>query len=128
MIATHRVKDSTDKTVGFIIDNHFYTDYDVKENISLVENVEILDDGVLSVKKEIPVVGYKQAVILPKYRTIVEENPFDRDIQGQLEKWRKRSDHKVLQVEGTRQIGKTTELKKFAYKNYEYVMKKYMVM
>ena len=50
------------------------------------------------------------------------KNPFVRDIQRDLEEWRQDKNHGVLQLEGARQIGKTTELLKFAYKNYEYVL------
>ena len=122
MIATHRVKNSKDNTIGFIIDKHFYTNYAIRENINIIENITVLKNGILRTKKELPVVDYKQAVIIPKYKALVAENPFDRDIQKQLEKWRNRTDHNVLQLDGSRQIGKTTELKKFAYKNYEFVI------
>lgn len=45
-----------------------------------------------------------------------------RDIQADLEEWKQEKNHGVLQLEGSRQIGKTTELLKFAYRNYEYVL------
>ena len=36
--------------------------------------------------------------------------------------WKRFNSDKVLQVEGARQVGKTTEIKKFAYNNYEQVI------
>jgi hypothetical protein len=57
---------------------------------------------------------------MPLYKKLVKENPFERDIQKQLKAWKINPSHKVLQLEGSRQIGKTTELRKFAYSNYEY--------
>lgn len=39
-----------------------------------------------------------------------------------MAEWKANKLHKVLQLEGPRQIEKTTELLKFAYKNYEYVI------
>ena len=46
MLATHRVKDSRGDTIGFIIDNNFYADYIVKENINYIENLKLLKNGV----------------------------------------------------------------------------------
>ena len=49
---------------------------------------------------------------------LTAENPFVRDVQGELSGWKNDRSHKVLQLEGARQIGKTAELKKFACSNY----------
>ena len=122
MLATHRVKDSRGDTIGFIIDKNFYADYTVKENINYIENLKLLKNAVISTDKELPEADYKTAVNKQKYKKLVKENPFVRDIQTEFIKWKKRKNHKVLQLEGSRQIGKTTELLKFAYKHYEYVI------
>ncbi len=122
MVATHRVKDSTKTIIGFIINSTFYTDYYIRNNIQYIDNLSLTEDDAIKAEKELPQVDYKTYVNESKYHNIVKENPFVRDIQKDLMKWKKDSSHKVLQLEGSRQIGKTTELKKFAYSNYEYVV------
>lgn len=122
MIASYRVKDSKGNTVGFIIDNTFYTDYKVKENISLIDNLSIIKNGIIKATKSLPEVSYKDFYNKEVYAKLKKENPFKRDIQKELIAWKNNKLHKVLQLEGTRQIGKTTELLKFAYKYYEYVI------
>ncbi len=122
MIATHRVKDSNGKTIGFIIDDTFYVDYYIKKNIQYIDNLSLTKNDIIKANEELPEVDYKRYVNKKEYESIVKNNPFIRDIQKDLMKWKNDSSHKVLQLEGSRQIGKTTELKKFAYKNYEYVI------
>lgn len=41
-----------------------------------------------------------------------------RDIYKQLLDWKKRDSHKVLELRGARQVGKTYILNKFAQENY----------
>lgn len=122
MTATHRVVDSDGSTVGFMVNQEFHTDYDIRENIEYVDNLTLRENEIISEQKVLPVISYRQAVIKNEYQRIAEENPFERDIQKELEAWRQDQSHKVLQLEGSRQIGKTTELLKFAYGNYEYVI------
>ena len=122
MIATHRVKDSNGRTVGFIINDTFYTDYYIKSNIQYIENLKLIKNDVIRADRELPEVDYKTYVNRREYKNIVKKNPFIRDIQKDLMKWKNDLSHKVLQLEGSRQIGKTTELRKFAYKNYEYAI------
>lgn len=122
MVATYKVKDSTGKTAGFIINDTFYTDDYIKNNINYVDNLVLTENGVIKATKELPEVDYRTYVNEKEYSNIIKDNPFVRDIQNDLMKWKKDPSHKVLQLEGSRQIGKTTELKKFAYKNYEYVI------
>lgn len=50
------------------------------------------------------------------------EIELDRDIQEELVKWKNKRHQTVLQVEGPRQVGKTHEIKKFAYGNYQQVV------
>lgn len=50
------------------------------------------------------------------------EIELERDIQEQLMDWRKKRHQTVLQVEGPRQVGKTHEVCKFAYKYYKQVV------
>lgn len=122
MTATHRVVDSDGSTVGFMVNQEFHTDYDIRENIEYVDNLTLRENEIISEQKVLPVISYRQAVIKNEYQRIAEENPFEREIQKELEAWRQDQSHKVLQLEGSRQIGKTTELLKFAYGNYEYVI------
>lgn len=122
MIATHVVKDSSKKIVGFIVDEVFYADYRIKENIELVENLKVNENNMITTDSKLLEVDYKTALNKTKYERLVAENPFEREIQDEFKKWKNDKQHKVLQLEGARQIGKTTELLKFAYKNYEYVI------
>lgn len=51
MQATHRVKDSNNKTIGFIVDNTFFTDYFVAQNISSIDNLTITKNGIIRSKR-----------------------------------------------------------------------------
>lgn len=121
-IATHRVKDSKLNTIGFIIDGVFYTEYYVKQNIQYITNLTMAKSGIIRAKKELPEISYRTYTLNTIYNKLIINNPFKRDIQEELLKWKNSKNHAVLQLEGSRQIGKTTEIKKFAYKNYEYVI------
>jgi hypothetical protein len=122
MIATIRVKDDEDKTIGFIINNKFYNNYVVKKNIEQIENLKILKNGVIRSRKELPTATYKEAVNEYEYNRLIKYNPFIRDVQSDLLLWKRSFEHSVLQLEGPRQVGKTTELLKFAYTNYDLVI------
>ncbi len=122
MFATHIVKNADEETVGYLVDNVFYTDYYLKQNIELVENIAVDNTGRICSDKELPCLSYAAAVTGKAYHDMVLKNPFMRDIQADLEEWKQEKNHGVLQLEGSRQIGKTTELLKFAYRNYEYVL------
>ncbi len=122
MKATHLVKDSFNVVVGYLVDNVFYTDDYLKQNIDFVDNLGIDNAGRICFDKVLPSLSYTEAVTRKAYQDIVLRNPFTRDIQVDLEEWKQEKNHGVLQLEGSRQIGKTTELLKFAYKNYEYVL------
>lgn len=122
MKVTHRVKDSNMNTIGFIGENgQFYTDYIIKENIELVENLKYLSNGVFRADVELPIKSWVE-IMKTNFRKLNMEYPMIRDIQKDLLTWKKWPTRKILQLEGSRQIGKTTELKKFGYKYYEYVI------
>ncbi len=121
MLATHRVKDKTGETLGFIIDNIFYTEKEVRHSIQYIKNLDLLSNGVLRAKQKLLDMEYS-LVLEMIYREKCEKAPFKRNIQKDLEYWRKNGYLKVLQLGGSRQIGKTSELLKFAYKNYERVI------
>lgn len=46
----------------------------------------------------------------------------ERDVQNQLLEWKEKRHQTVLQVEGPRQVGKTHEVRKFAYTHYSQVI------
>ena len=122
MKAVRRVRDSGNNTVGFLLDDgNFYTLEMIKKNINVIENLTITKSGVIRSKHKLQIVMYK-AISRKIYTTLSKQNPFARDIQKDLLDWKNDPLHKVLQSEGSRQIGKTTELLKFGYKNYEYVI------
>lgn len=120
--ALYRVKDYNENLVGFIVDNSFYTDSYIRKNIDYIDNLSVLKNGVIRAKKKLKEVYYKDVVNIERYNRICKDNPFKRTIQDALLEWKKAKNHKVLQLWGSRQIGKTTELLKFAYKNYDYVV------
>lgn len=122
MFATHIVKDTDNEIVGYIVDDTFYTDYYLRQNIEFVDNLSLDTQGKIRSGRELPCLAYASVVTQKRYQEITAANPFVRDIQRDLEEWRQDENHGVLQLEGARQIGKTTELLKFAYKNYEYVL------
>lgn len=122
MKATHRVKDSSGNTAGFIIGGTFYLLYDVKSNIEIIDNLVLTSNDVVKAKRELPIINYKDVVSKYLYKRAYDKAPYFRDIQEELMVWKKNSMRRVLQLDGPRQSGKTSELLKFAYKNYDYTI------
>ena len=121
MIATHRVRDNN-KTIGFIVNGVFASNITIRQNIGLIDNLKITKNGVIKAKKRLHEVTYRDSVIRSLYNKLMKNNPFVRDIQKDLMHWKQDPEHGILQLEGARQIGKTTEILKFAYRNYKYVI------
>lgn len=119
--ATHRVTDSGNRTTGFIIDGNYTNYYDAVRNISLIDNLTLTPDGIRAEESELPVQSITD-VNQERYHRICAENPLVRDVQSELELWRQNWSSKVLYVSGARQTGKTTEIFKFVYKNYEQII------
>lgn len=119
--ATHRVKNSDNVTVGFMISGQFYNINSVKQGMNQISNLTQLKSGAIRASIKLPCIQYKD-LMRTRYKQILASNKFKRDIQTDLEYWRKNNYRQVLRLLGPRQIGKTTELLKFAYKNYEYVV------
>lgn len=119
--ATCTVKDSRGGTAGFIINGEFRRYYDVLRNIFLVDNLTADPGGIRAKDSELPVCGVTE-VNQGIYHSIRDENPLLRDVEGKLEKWKNHWNSYVLYVTGARQTGKTTEILKFAYKNYEQIL------
>lgn len=123
MKALYRVKNSDDKTVGFMLDNKKYVAYyNALRNISLIENLTSNRNGVIKSKKGILPILHIKDLHINEYKDLCRKNPLKRDVQNELEEWKQNWSEYVLYLTGARQIGKTTELKKFAYKNYEQVI------
>lgn len=125
MHATYRVKNSSDETVGFIVDNHFMNNTRVRESIGNIDNLRLLKNGVIRIKQNkqtLPNAQYVDIITRKQYKRIVKENPLKRDIADAFKKWKQSNYKYILQVKGARQIGKTTEILKFAYGNYENVL------
>lgn len=55
-------------------------------------------------------------------RFVKNEIELERDVQKVLIEWKSKRHGTVLQVEGPRQVGKTHEVKKFAYSHYQQVI------
>lgn len=56
------------------------------------------------------------------YNVLLDLAPFERDIQNVFYKWKNAKTRTILRLDGARQIGKTTEIFKFAYRNYTNVL------
>lgn len=126
MRVIQRVVDSAGKLAGYIVVNRnnqsaFINVYKARKNINNISNLRLLRNGALRLKSK---VSETTLISLNRNRLkhIVKNNPFKRDIQKDLTEWKNHKGHVVLEVQGARQIGKTTEVLKFAYSNYEYVI------
>ena len=125
MRAIKRVRNARQQTVGFICDDGtFYNNYNILKFINQIENLKSKNDGGFRADSELPVVTYKSLLSL-EHKRICKEKPLQRDIQKAFLDWKKHKtvfSNKALYVQGCRQSGKTTEIRKFAFKNYEYVI------
>lgn len=121
MKITHKVLDEG-RIAGYIIENKaFINKYNVKQNISFIENIKLLSDGELRLKESLPELQYSE-LVAAEYKRLDKQNPFKRDIQEKLYWWKRNWNHKIICIDGARQVGKTTEILKFAYGNYKYVI------
>lgn len=121
MTATHRVINSNNKTVGYIINNNFINMYNIRRRIDGIDNLRILSNNIIRADKKLPTITCRQ-LNNSRYQKLKKENPFKRDIQNTLKEWKNNPSKHVLEIKGARQIGKTTEILKFGYKNYENVI------
>lgn len=123
MYATHRVKDNSNNTIGFVLDNKdFYPSYFVQKHIRYIDNLSLIKGDIIRAKQKLQDCKYTDIINKKTYEKLRKENPFYRDIQAELLEWKNDSHNSILQLEGTRQVGKTTEVQKFAYKNYEFII------
>lgn len=122
MRADTLVKNSAGKTAGFTINGTFITIDEALANRDIIKNLTLNQDGsFISAEPPLPIQTLRQ-VNEYRYRQITENNCLDREIQHEFSDWKNNHSNYVLYLSGARQIGKTTELQKFAYKNYETVL------
>lgn len=122
MHITHRVKNSRNQTCGFLVDQKYYTCHNVLSNADLFDNVKITDGNVVEATDGYLPIVKKSEVNAKLYQTLAGQNPLVRDVQEEFLYWKTYRSSMVLYVTGARQVGKTTELLKFAYKNYEQIV------
>lgn len=123
MIAINRVRDVRGNTIGFILeDGNFYNKRHIEKYIKHIDNLVVTSSGIIRSKRgrlrDISIKQYNNQI----YSRLNKDNPFVRDIQYRLKEWKQSENRMVLQIDGPRQVGKTTEIKKFGYKNYEQVV------
>lgn len=124
MTVTHRVKNSKNKTVGFIADGRYYTNKFITEKINLFDNIFITQDGSIKSKNgKLNIISKRKVNNNIYYKDAIKRNRIERDIQNDFKKWNKNNyNSTILYLKGPRQVGKTTELLKFAYSNYEQII------
>lgn len=125
--ATELIVDGDSSALQGILfdDGSFRNPYICANDIDKIDNLKIVEDK-LVYDTSLSVLGLKE-YNRRVFQKLLKEAPFKRDIQLELEQWKNRNGNidnknKVAQLEGSRQVGKTTELMKFAYKNYKYVI------
>lgn len=122
MEKTIRVINSEGNTTGFVIDGHYEEYYTVLKNIEWEPQLMINESGeIVSKETELPTMSVKE-VYQAEYEQVCRERFLQRDIASDFAEWRERYSDKVLYLRGARQTGKTTELMKFAYHNYEQII------
>lgn len=122
MDAFAKVINKEGNTVGFIIDNDYVKYYDALKNIDLIDNLFLAEGNtIISKQKDLEIFKVRQ-INDKKYYESCKVSPLQRDVQNKLERWKEKWSSYVLYLTGARQIGKTTELLKFAYKNYEQII------
>ena len=71
MKATHRVKDSAGNPVGYIVDEKFYTEEYLKDNIQFIENLSLMEGKVSCAEVGLEETSYKAAVADREYNKLI---------------------------------------------------------
>nr|WP_308648390.1 AAA family ATPase [uncultured Agathobacter sp.] len=122
MRALSEVINNEKKTTGFMVDGSYVKYYDALQNIDLIDNLVVTEDGVIrSTDKTLDKIDVCK-VNKSRYDAMCKESPLLRDICAEFEEWRDKWSDYVLYLTGARQTGKTTGLLKFAYKHYEQII------
>lgn len=123
MKVTHKVYNSDGSLEGYLIDGTFYNKVLARKAVEHVDNLYMLKNKELRVKHGMFISKLTlNDLNVQRYKQAVHNAPFVRDAQKQFLKWYNIYSNKILYLKGARQVGKTTELLKFAYKRYEYVI------
>lgn len=123
MIIDTRVHNSEGKTVGFLVENRFYRSDFVERNISKYENMRLRNGEPVSTKNSLSTITLMQWNKQRYEALVLKKAPFVRDIQTKMNNWRVKAHRSnFLYLKGVRQVGKTSELLKFGYMNYENVI------
>ena len=131
MKISHRVYNSHGDLVGFLMNNTlsntFINTGTAIEFIDIIDNLSLNDAGEFQYTSnklvDITLKQYNES----QYKVICKNNPITRDIQSDFEYWRTHESDKILQVQGSPGVGKTSELLKFAYKHYEQIISLYVL-
>lgn len=124
MQATHEVKNSKEQVIGFVIDGKYETYKSVLKHMGFVDNLETDENGKINCNKGNLSKISKKDLNKTIYEALCSQHILERDIENEFETWRikHKNSKSVMYLKGARQIGKTTELKKFAYKNFENII------
>lgn len=120
---TARVKNNAGRTLGFVFEDD-YIGYEALKGVAYeddgITNLDIDSNGRLRIKYgRIPVINIAD-INQAKYKEYCGEHDIKRNgVQSQLKGWKANHRDKVLYVSGANQVGKTTEIRKFSYLNYE---------
>lgn len=89
----------------------------------MTENTELISKHIDSTEEKVKSnESQTKQVNEAEYKKILQRCPIKRDIQRTFREWLHLSDDRILFVKGARQTGKTTEILKFTYKNFEQVI------
>ncbi len=124
MRALYQVKNKCGNTAGFILENNEYINYyGAVKNVDYIDNLTMADDKriVATEDKTLEEVSLS-SVNNERYNKLCRDYFIRRDVQDKFEEWKAHWSKKALYLSGARQTGKTTELLKFAYKNYEQII------
>lgn len=122
MKAIYRVKNSSGNTAGFILnDNKYYSYYYILQNISYITNLKANKNHIITSNPKIAEISLAE-VNKSQLLKLNKENSIEREIQSEFNEWYKSFKDMILYVSGARQVGKTTEILKFAYSTFENVI------
>ena len=122
MKAIYRVKNSSGNTTGFILNNNkYYSYYSILQNISYISNLKANKNNIITSNPKIEEKSIAE-VNKSKLLKLTRENNIEREIQLEFNEWYKSFRDMILYVSGARQVGKTTEILKFAYNTFENII------
>ncbi len=117
-----RVKNSNGNTTGFLVNHSYVTYNEMIWNINLEPSLTLTEDGLIISKKGTLDEIYVEDINKQIYEKLNQSNNIEREITKELEYWKTYYSDKALVVKGARQVGKTTEIKKFVYRNFEQII------